>query len=311
MAQNIRPITSKICDTTYPSANTGVSFTTSCSGNPSLNSLLQNIDDLAQTKSYLTISHSCSLGTDFVCDGTADQVEIQDAITAVMSAPQLYKGIVLIPDADYVINATVALTGISGLTIKSFGKAVIRPATSLSLPVVTFTNSSKNILKNLKLTNGSYNVVFSNSSYNILIDSEIDTSGNQHLLFSNSNNNKIINNSFVRAGQGVMILGAGGATSYGNIIQGNTFELNNELDFSGLYSVIMGDTGNVNVISGNVSIDDSTKPNRAKRFVESVGGVGNVNGWSVTGNTIAGIINTGVPVVLAGTGHQSVGNASI
>lgn len=309
----IRPITSETCESVYPSGASGVSFTTSCSGNPSLNSLLTSIDSNAQTKTYITVSHSCSVASDFKCDGVADQVEINSAISYALSAPARYAGVVLIGDTDYVLTAPVVLpVGTQNFKLMSIGgKATLRPSVLHAHPCIQFNNSSLNTIENLYLKDGQYNLFINSGSGNTFKEVTFDNSLDQHLAIANGYWNSITNCRFIRAGKGAVIIGVGGNKSDGTRIIGNHFELNNQLDFAGLYSVIMVDTGNQGVVNGNVSIDNGLQPNRAKRFVETVGVAGNANGWAIAGNTSGGLINVASSVVLSGTAHLAGLNTSI
>jgi len=309
----IRPITSETCESVYPSGASGVSFTTSCSGNPSLNSLLTSIDSNAQTKTYITVSHSCGVASDFKCDGVADQVEINSAITYALSAPARYAGVVLIGDADYVLTAPVILpAGTQNFKLMSVGgKATLRPSVLQAHPCIQLNNSSLNTIENLYLKDGQYNLFINNGSGNTFKEITFDNSLDQHLAIANGYANSIINCRFTNAGKGSIIVGIGGNRSDWTRVIGNHFELNNQLDFAGLYSVIMIDTGNLGVVNGNVSIDNALQPNRAKRFVETVGVAGNASGWAIAGNASGALINVATPIVMSGTGHQTGLNASI
>ena len=179
---------------------------------------------------------------DYLCDGTADDVEINAAIQALPAAG----GEVVILDGTYNLTGSI-LVNKNNVTLSGNGRSTILKRAfygGYSKPSLIYVTSSNKTIQFLSLdgVNSSYagptsdNIYLYRSSTNTIIGNTCNDGTSGILLNSNSENNTVIGNSCIR-GTGT----ASDYTSYqytikvdnsnNNLIAGNNIMGKNYVDF--------------------------------------------------------------------------------
>ena len=236
--------------------------------------VVNNIVSTKKRTARFTIGTSTSGWTasdcDYLCDGTADQVEINAAITALPAAG----GEIVILDGTYNITAKISVTK-SNVTLSGNGNATVlkRMYDSTSIEGIINVESSKNYCKikdfyidGNKVTytstnnagiylftsnnnivtgntcnNNKYGMYLKSISNNIITGNNCnDNNANGIYLITSSNNNTVTNNNCTNNDSGIYVYG-----SSNNIITGNNCNDNNA---NGIY---INSSSNNNAVTGN------------------------------------------------------------
>lgn len=161
---------------------------------------------------------------DYLCDGTADQTEINAAITALPAAG----GEIVILDGTYNITAKIDVNK-NNVSIRGNGNATIlkRMFNSASAEgLITLTGRSGCNIANLQI-DGNKTSYTSNNNYGIY-------------LGSSSNNNTFTGNTYNNNSYGIRL-----DSSSNNIVIGNTCNNNNS------YGIYLSNSSNINTITDN------------------------------------------------------------
>jgi parallel beta-helix repeat protein len=189
-----------------------------------------------------------SADCDYLCDGTADQVEINNAITAL----PVTGGEIVILDGTYIITAKINITK-DNVSIRGNGDATIlkRMFDSASAEgVITLTSRSGCKIANLQIdgnktsypNSDNYGIHLAyESNNNTITGNTCDNNGAGIYLDYSSSNNTITGNTCDNNGVGIYL-----DESSNNTITGNTCNNND----SGIY---LG-YSNINTITGNTCI---------------------------------------------------------
>ena len=239
---------------------------------------------------------------DYLCDGTADDVEINAAIQALPSTG----GEVVILDGTYNITATIAMNK-DNVTLSGNGSATVLKRMWSGSGVITVTSDYCTV-QNLQIdgNKSSYasgdGIYLSSSSNNIVIGNTCNNSVNG-ISLNFSDNNTITSNICIANTNGICLSGissrynaiAGNAcndnsncgiflsNSYSNAITGNTCNSNN----SGIYfsNVSSGNTIIGNVCSGNANGIFSPSGSSQNKNIT-------ITGNTCSGNSVSGIALT-------------------
>lgn len=137
MAQNLKPITG--CTTPNRGLNSlSPSWITTCTDsltgttNPSVNSILDNIDTKANSKDSVVIGHTCNC--DFVCDGVADQAEIIEGL--IYAHSNGIRSVTIKSDSVYNLTAPITMTGLGYMDINFNGSTLV-PGSSIQAMLIT------------------------------------------------------------------------------------------------------------------------------------------------------------------------------
>ena len=286
-----------------------------------------------------------SAQVDYLCDGTADQAEINAAITALPATG----GEIVILDGTYNITAKISVnksnvtlsgngnatilkrmwsstvnegvitveTGLSYCKIKDFyidgNKATFASSNNYSIYVIT---GSNNIITNNRCDNGYEGIKISNGSYNIVTDNICNTNNNMGIEISNSNNN-IVNGNLCNNNAFNGIFVAYGNSNY-NIIGNNECCLNTNIGIN-LTNTCVGNTSNGNNCNGNLNSGIGLQGVSNNNISGNVCNNNTVNGillWNsgVDKNNISSntCINNAVGISLANGNNNNVsGNSCI
>ena len=188
---------------------------------------------------------------DYLCDGTADQVEINNAITALPATG----GEIVILDGTYNIAATIDVTK-DNVSIRGNGNATILKRmfnSSGTEGVITLTNRSGCKIANLQIegnktsyTNSNNTGIYLNSSNNNTITGNTYNNNHDGIGLESSNNNTVTSNTCNNNYDGIYL-----ESSSNNTVTSNTCNDNN-------YGIdLMGLSGN-NTITGNTSNNNNT-----------------------------------------------------
>jgi parallel beta-helix repeat protein len=161
---------------------------------------------------------------DYLCDGTADQVEINNAITALSASG----GEIIILNGTYNITAKINVTK-DNVSIRGNGNATILKRmfnSSAAEGVITLTGRSGCNIANLQI-DGNKTSYTSNNNYGIYLN-------------GSSNNNTITGNTYNNNSYGIRL-----GSSSNNIVIGNTCNNNNS------YGIYLSNSSNNNTITGN------------------------------------------------------------
>ena len=192
---------------------------------------------------------------DYLCDGTADQVEINNAITALPASG----GEIVILDGTYNITAKIDVTK-NNASIRGNGNATILKRMFNSAEgggVIVLTGRSGCKIADLQVdgnktsyTNGSnYGIYLSSSSKNIITGNTYNNNSYDILLSSSSNNIITGNTCSNNITYGIFVF----SSSNDNTITGNTCNNNNRgiyLASSSNNNTVTGNTCNNNVVYG-------------------------------------------------------------
>jgi hypothetical protein len=115
MAQNFKPITCPVTpnrgvNSYAPSWLTSCTDSTTNTTNPSLNSILDTIDLYAQSKAFVTISHSCN--SDFTAVAGSEHLAFEEAIAYATSGTKP-RAVLAIPDQPYILNTPITIPSAS------------------------------------------------------------------------------------------------------------------------------------------------------------------------------------------------------
>ena len=342
MARNIKPITG--CSTPNRGLNslspgwiTQCTDTTTGTTNPSINSILDNLDKYGQTKNVITVSHTC--GTDYVCDGIADQVEIQEAI-AYANTTKL--PVFIINDGNYNMTAGLTISSISSIVV-DFGFSFFYGTGAI--PFLTeSTTSSINVFRNARIHNftdavvaegaasqyewfeftnctgsgllsraGSFNYfkdfymnpgltfygIYAISCHNNTYDNfKIYSTARNSILFQNSaNSHKVINSYLSNTQTTNRVIETDGTA---NTFSNNIIATGTQTAFAPIYSI-----GFATIMNGNAILHGVVTPTACIELAGS--GVGS----SITGNVMSGFTSGSFQQVSGATGSTGVsGNAT-
>lgn len=197
---------------------------------------------------------------DYVCDGTADDVEINAAITALGSVG----GDVLLTEGQFNTAATINLASNVTLRGRGFG-TVIKLANSTSINVITIDQKDGVIISDLKIDG--------NASNQTLGASQI----NQHLIYHFQSTNCII-----RTVWGYNGIHAG-VSNRGNTINYNALKIDNSQFTYNRYGVYLSDRAEYNIITNT-----NCNYNTYGFYVQSPGNT-NIIGCNAVLNSQSGI----------------------
>lgn len=230
---------------------------------------------------------------DYLCDGTADDVEINAAIQALPSTG----GEIVILDGTYNITAIVVLNK-NNVTLSGNGAATVLKrmyADSITTGFVSITaNSNGCCIKNLYVDGNKANYnsmgahgISSNANYSIIMGNICYNNGGHGIFLSNANTNNIITNNICYNNNQTGI-----ALSSGNnhTVTGNSCYNNNVGCSGGRGSNVI--TGNCFSNNGYAGIEMST----------------NINNSTIAGNTLC---NNRYGIYVTGTNNSITGNTCI
>ena len=232
-----------------------------------------NVIDLKTTKTARFVIGTSTAGwtaadCDYLCDGTADQVEINNAITALPATG----GEIVILDGTYNITAKIDVTK-DNVSIRGNGNSTILKRmfdSSVKEGVITLTSRSGCKISNLQVDGNK--VSYANNTYNYGI------------YLYESSNNTITGNTCNNNGTGIYL-----GTSSNNTITGNT--CNNTYN-NGIYlytssnNTITGNTSNSNTSAG-IYLGTSSKNNTITGNTCNNNGTG-IYLYESSNNTITG-----------------------
>jgi len=184
---------------------------------------------------------------DYLCDGTADQVEINNAITALPTNG----GEVIILDGTYNITAKINVTK-DNVSIKGNGNATIlkRMYNSASAEgVITLTGRSDCKIANLQIDGNkatytasyNYGIYLYSSSNNNTITGNTCNNNDYGIYLSSSSNNTVTGNTCNNNNNGGIYLYS---SSSDNTVTGNTCNNNN-------YGIYLSSSSSDNTVTGN------------------------------------------------------------
>lgn len=225
----------------------------------------------------LIVAASDSLDTehaDYVCDGAADQVEINQAIQALPAAG----GMVLLLEGTYNTTGTILIDG-NDVTFagQGAGTKIIETGDNIIILVDT---TNRVVIKDLLLyhTGTGTGIKFDSSNYFLVLDVHVGITCTLALEIVSSDYGRVLGNSFVADGIGIVLTG-----SKNNIINSNFITYPAQ-------GIIITGNSDYNIVSNN-----------------QVEGQIRVNDAPSTKNTILG--NTSdVPVVDNGTNSEVAHN---
>ena len=184
---------------------------------------------------------------DYLCDGTADQVEINAAIQALPSGG----GEIVILDGTYNIKATIAMNK-DNVKLSGNGNATVLErmwdsSTGEGVITITATNGGccvENIFidgnKSVYSSSSNYGIYLSSSSNNTITGNTCNNN-NYGIYLSSSSNNTITGNTCNNNNYGIYL----SSSSSNNTITGNTCNNNN---YNGIY---LSRSSSNNTITGN------------------------------------------------------------
>ena len=186
-----------------------------------------------------------SADCDYLCDGTADDVEINAAITALPAAG----GEIVILEGTYNIAAKIDITK-DNVSIRGNGNAtILKRMFDSDSPegLITLIGRHDCKIANLRVdgNNMSYSddfnlgIYLESSSYNTITDNTITGTNYAGIVLASSSNNAIIGNTYYNNERGIALI-----SSFDNTITDNTCNNN------GSYGIHLA-SSNSNIITGN------------------------------------------------------------
>ncbi|NMA23995.1 MAG: right-handed parallel beta-helix repeat-containing protein [Spirochaetales bacterium] len=236
---------------------------------------------------------------DYLCDGTADQTEINAAITALPATG----GEIVILDGIYNITAKINVTK-DNVSIRGNGNATILKRmfnSSVKEGVITLTNRSGCKIANLQIDGNKTSYTNSNnssiylysSSNNTVTGNTCNNNSDSSIYLYSSSNNTVTGNTCNNNNNGIYI-----RDSSNNTVTGNTG--NNNYN-SGIY---LRDSSNNN-ITGNVCIRGTGQTSDYTSDQYTIRLQGTANSYNlISSNNCMGK----APVVEGGTGNTLVNN---
>ena len=190
---------------------------------------------------------------DYLCDGTADQVEINNAITALPATG----GEIVILDGTYNITAKINVTK-NNVSIRGNGNATILKRmfnSSVQEGVITLTGRSGCKIANLQIEgnktsytdNNNYGIYLYDSSDNTVTGNTCNNNGTGINLTSSSNNTVTGNTCYNNNNYGIRLY-----SSSNNTFTGNTCNNN------GSYGIYLLSSSNENTITGNTCCNNDS-----------------------------------------------------
>jgi len=191
-----------------------------------------------------------SADCDYLCDGTADQVEINNAITALPATG----GEIVILDGTYNITAKINVTK-NNVSIRGNGNATILKRmfnSSAREGVITLTSRSGCKIANLQVDgnktsyNNSYNygIYLVSSSNNTVACNTCNNSNSGINISDSSSNNTITGNTCNNNSYGIYLYASSNNTVTGNIVNNNS------------YGIYLTSSSN-NTVTGNIVNNNS------------------------------------------------------
>ena len=208
---------------------------------------------------------------DYLCDGTADQVEINNAITALPATG----GEIVILDGTYNIAAKIDVTK-DNVSIRGNGNATILERmfnSSEQEGVITLTSRSGCKIANLQIEGNK--TIYTYSS-------------NRGIQLNSSSNNTVTGNTCNNNSRGIQL----NSSSNNNTVTGNTCNNNS-------YGIYLNSSSNNNTVTGNTcnnNIDNGIHLNSSN------------NSNTITGNTCANN-NSGIYLYNSSNNNTVTGNA--
>ena len=224
---------------------------------------------------------------DYLCDGTADDAEINAAVTALPIAG----GEVLILDGTYNIASVIKITSRSNISIRGNGNATILKrmydsTAATNFGSITLTTATYCCIKDLQF-DGNKATYIGNYNFGIYVS----TNSHYTTILGNTSNNSSSTGIYVRDSNGCITSGnitsnntAAGIRIYTvdtTVVSGNTSNNNNNIGYDLTYF-------NNSIFSGNTSNNNSGRGIYLGRSDNS----------TFSGNTINGNVNKGIYVDL-------------
>lgn len=194
---------------------------------------------------------------DYLCDGTADDVEINAAIQALPSTG----GEIVILDGTYNITATIAMnkdnTKLSGNGAATILKRMWDSSTLSEAVININTANGGCCVENLQIdgnkatysSTSNINIYLSNSDNNTITGNICNNSGDAGICLNESSNNVVTGNTCNNNDYGIYLRDTAVDNGYNNTVTGNTCD-NNSSDGINMYSIrnstITGNTCNNN-----------------------------------------------------------------
>ena len=194
-----------------------------------------------------------SANCDYLCDGTADQVEINNAITALPATG----GEIVILDGTYNITAKIDVTK-DNVSIRGNGNATILKRmfnSSVKEGVITLTGRSGCKIANLQIdgnkasytNNNNYGICLNNSSNSNTITSNTCNNSSSGIRLNDSSNNTVTGNAcYNNSASGISLF-----ASSNNTVTGNTCYNNN-------YGIYLDSSSNDNTVTSNTFCNNNS-----------------------------------------------------
>jgi len=258
---------------------------------------------------------------DYLCDGTADDVEINAAITALPAAG----GEIVILDGTYNITATIDVTK-DNVSIVGNGNATILKRmfnSSVAEGVITLTGRSGCKIANLQVdgnrgsyTNyNNYGISLSSSSDNTVTGNTCNNNSNYGIFLSSSSDNTVTGNTYNNnSNYGISLSSSSDNTVTGNTCNNNSYGISlssssdntvtgNTCSSNG-NGIYLGSSSN-NTITGNTCIRGTGLATDYTESQHTIRLGGTANSYNlISNNNCMGK----APVVDGGTGNSVYGN---